>query len=673
MIVEYFERSSLDSRWASRRALHACAALSVLAAACALGPAAVHAQAPARIAQRIVTAPPAAQALRSRAGSNLFSLSLGPLLSAPLDNVGEAIFDLNIEYTESKIYNPATGREDTVRLRSYRDATQTTVSKIPFVAPTVEIVPGETMRITLHNNLPQTNQNCPAPDGSINTPHCFNRTNLHSHGLWVSPTGNSDNVLISINPTVSFQYEYNVPPDHPAGTFWYHPHLHGSTALQVSSGMAGLMIIRGNRLPTVQSTGDVDTLLKEPTGSPFPERLVLLQQVQYACRDAAGKIETDANGAYICKENEVGGIEGYDQFGPGTWPASGRYTSINGEVLPVFPGAQSGRIERWRIAHAGVRDTVKLQFKKMRPNAASYEQLTSPQQQDWVSANCIGDPIPHFAMASDGLTRGKIIQRQTTVMQPGYREDLLVVFPDPGDYCVIDDEAPASATVNGLAKGRKFLGQVNVGIGQSVGADIKGYLQAQLLAAADRTMPLTVRAKVHADLLDDLRLTSFIPHPDVADAEVKGHQTLEFRIVLGPSTLFEVDGKSYDPNRVDRTLMLGSADEWTLTAGTNPAVGHPFHIHVNPFQIMSILDPGGVDVSVNGEASDPQYAGLKDTWRDTLFVKPGYHVIMRTRYQRYIGDFVLHCHILDHEDQGMMQNIRIAIPDGAGGVAAGHH
>jgi len=119
--------------------------------------------------------------------------------------------------------------------------------------------------------------------------------------------------------------------------------------------------------------------------------------------------------------------------------------------------------------------------------------------------------------------------------------------------------------------------------------------------------------------------------------------------------------------------MLGSADEWTLTAGTNPAVGHPFHIHVNPFQIMSILDLGGVDVSVNGEASDPQYAGLKDTWRDTLFVKPGYHVIMRTRYQRYIGDFVLHCHILDHEDQGMMQNIRIAIPDGAGGVAAGHH
>ena len=83
-----------------------------------------------------------------------------------------------------------------------------------------------------------------------NNPHCFNGTNLHSHGLWISPTGNGDNVLLSINPGVSFQYEYNIPPDHPAGTFWYHPHRHGSTALQVSSGMAGALIVRGDRLPT---------------------------------------------------------------------------------------------------------------------------------------------------------------------------------------------------------------------------------------------------------------------------------------------------------------------------------------------------------------------------------------------------------------------------------------
>ncbi len=622
--------------------------------------------------ERIVTAPPAAQVLRAQPRGNL--LAARPMVGPPAaTTTDEARIDLDIEYTDSKIYNPATGTYDAVKLRSYRDANQPAVPKIPFVAPTIEIVPGETISIKLNNKLPATNQNCPSPDGKVNTPHCFNRTNLHSHGLWVNPTGNGDNVLLSINPSVSFEYEYNVRSDHPAGTFWYHPHLHGSTALQVSSGMAGLLIIRGSRPPTLQSTGDIDMLLKEATGAPFAERLVLLQQVQYACRDAQGQIQTDANGAYVCNPNQVAGIEGYDQFGPGTWPASGRYTSINGEVLPIFAGAQAGRVERWRIAHAGVRDSVKLQFKKLRPGAENYERLGTQQQQDWVAANCLDPVLPHFALASDGLTRGKIAQRSTTTMQPGYREDLLVVFPEAGDYCVIDDMAPAEAVVNALAKNRKFLGRVNVGVGTSPGPDLKAYLQAQLLSATDRTMPQDVRAKVRAELSDDLKLTSFIPHPDVADGEIKGHQTVELKIDVSNGLQFQVNGKPYDPDRIDRTLMLGSADEWDITAGTNPPVGHPFHIHVNPFQIMAIRNPAGVDVSVNGEANDPQYANLKGVWRDTLFVKPGYHAITRSRYQRYIGDFVLHCHILDHEDQGMMQNIRIALPDGQGGIAAGGH
>jgi L-ascorbate oxidase len=652
---------------ATRRPLAcaATAALALVAVCLEAGPA------PAQGVERIVTPPPAATILRARPGvpeDAITSLGLPPAFG------GEAVLDLNIQYTDAKIYNPGTNQYDAVRLRSYRDAREAAPPKVPFVAPTIEIVPDETVRITLHNTLPQKDPSCPAPDSKVNTPHCFNSTNLHSHGLWVSPAGNGDNVLVSINPTVSFQYEYNVPPDHPAGTFWYHPHLHGSTALQVSSGMAGVLIVNGSRFPTPQSTGDVDTLLKEATGAPFTQRIVLLQQIQYACRTANGTIEANPDGTYLCKSDQTGGIEGYDQFGPGSWPASGRYTSINGEVIPTFAGAQVGRIERWRIAHAGVRDTVKLQFRKMRPGAGPYAQLSTAQQADWVAENCPGDALAQFSLASDGLTRGQITQRPVTVLQPGYREDLLMIFPEAGDYCVIDDQAPANATVNALAKSRKYLGRVNVGVGQSTGNDLKAYLRAQLMAAASRTMPPAVRQMVRDDLANDLRLTSFIPHPDVAASEVKGQQQVELKIdTSGGSVLFEVNGKPYDPTRIDRTLMLGSVDEWTLTSGTNPPVGHPFHIHVNPFQIIRILDPAGNDVSIDGEASDPQYAGLNGVWRDTLFVKPGYHVTTRTRYQRYIGEFVLHCHILDHEDQGMMQNIRIAIPDGTGGVVSSSH
>jgi len=139
------------------------------------------------------------------------------------------------------------------------------------------------------------------------------------------------------------------------------------------------------------------------------------------------------------------------------------------------------------------------------------------------------------------------------------------------------------------------------------------------------------------------------------------------------AVVYEVDGQAYDPNRIDRTLVLGGVDEWTMTSGTNPAAGHPFHIHVNPFQVVEILDPQGVDVSETGEADDPQYAGLKGVWKDTLFVKPAYQVVVRTRYQRYIGEFVLHCHILDHEDQGMMQNVSIVLPGTDGLASAGGH
>ena len=209
---------------------------------------------------------------------------------------------------------------------------------------------------------------------------------------------------------------------------------------------------------------------------------------------------------------------------------------------------------------------------------------------------------------------------------------------------------------------------VRVEPGQAV-PDSDSHLAAQLVAAAERTMPAGVAPAVIADLRNGLRLSRFTPHRDVADAEIKGHQELTFNIQVAPKPLeFQVGGKGYAPRpylpgRLDRKLTLGTAEEWTMTS---TLAGHPFHIHVNPFQIVSILDTDGRDVS-GPEAiagADPQYRGLRGAWKDTLWVEQGYKVTFRTRYQRYIGEFVLHCHILDHEDQGMMQNVAITLPGG---------
>jgi FtsP/CotA-like multicopper oxidase with cupredoxin domain len=141
--------------------------------------------------------------------------------------------------------------------------------------------------------------------------------------------------------------------------------------------------------------------------------------------------------------------------------------------------------------------------------------------------------------------------------------------------------------------------------------------------------------------------------------------------------------RPYDPGRIDRVLPLGHAKEWSLNS---QVFSHPFHIHVNPFQIVAIFDPNGKDVSAPDAiddytgAPDANYPGLKGVWKDTIWVKSvrrsdgnftPYMVVFRTRYRRYIGEYVLHCHILDPEDQGMMQNvITVALPNAAHKSAA---
>jgi L-ascorbate oxidase len=607
----------------------------------------------------------------------------------------ERKLDLDIVYSDNVLFDPGTGRWNKVHLRSYTG--RGVDPKAPFVAPTIEVSPGETVRVSLNNKLP-ADPDCTNGQSPVNTPHCFNGTNLHSHGLWVSPTGNSDNVLLSINPGVSFQYEYNIPADHPSGTFWYHTHRHGSTALQVSSGMGGALIVRGVRKPDATHQGDIDTLLRTPSGDAIGERILVLQQIQYACVGADGKLKYTGTGSnrtvdWSCKPGETGVIESYDQFGPGTWAASGRYTSINGVVLPVFP-ARSGTLERWRLIHAGVRDTITFQLRRMTRDIKALDQLTiKPSEREKFTADaCGGAPLPYFVVASDGLTMQRAQKHSTLTLQPAYRNDLLVTFPEPGRYCVVNADAPAAGSVTQAATGRQVIGFVDVAAGDKV-ADVDRFVTDTLVKSAQANMPASAQGKIIADLRDGLQLNKFTPHADVTDGELKGEQHLVFFIDTNtPAVKFEVgtdqnDLQPYDPQRIDRTLKLGDAQTWELESHF---VSHPFHIHVNPFQIEKILDPDGKDVSLpdavddaGGGAPDPQYPGLKGVWKDTLWVKSlipqvaypkgVYRVFVRTRYERYIGEYVLHCHILDHEDQGMMQNVSIRLSDGAGGVSAGHH
>lgn len=622
----------------------------------------------------------------------------------------EQNFEFDIDYSANKLYNPATDSYDQVRLRSYIG---TGIDpSTPYVAPTIEVNPGDTLRINIDNQLSDADHNCPGPLGQPNIPHCFNITNLHTHGLWISPGENddgtqSDNVFALIHPQTSQQYKFEIRSDHPAGTFWYHPHVHGSTALQVSSGMAGALIIRGDRLPTEMANGDIDTLLNAANISGENEKVLVLQQIQYAClEDGTIKVETDDDGnvvSWICDPEDTGGIEFYSDpdnnalFGPGTWDQSGHYTSINGLILPTFH-ASAGDTQRWRLIHAGVHDTISLLFRKLEDDASPFKG-SAAEAADYIDKNCTGIPIPYHVIADDGLTRAQVWETNLTTLQPGYRNDALVIFPERGQYCVIDTAAPPAGTVNQAKASRQLLGIVRVEGGEEIDVnDIHEHLKTQLVEAAERTMPGSIKAEIIADLAgnptDDLKLTKFTPHDPIENGNIKGSQELAFNVdkTTNPHS-FEVsngigdihgvkpyDPQPFDPDQTERELTLGSVDEWTLESRF---ASHPFHIHVNPFQIVRIMDPNGNDVSLPNahDGDDPQYAGLSGVWKDTLWIKgpaannpPAndqappypegiYTVVVRTRYEEFDGEFVLHCHILDHEDQGMMQKIAIVAPE----------
>ena len=196
------------------------------------------------------------------------------------------------------------------------------------------------------------------------------------------------------------------------------------------------------------------------------------------------------------------------------------------------------------------------------------------------------------------------------------------------------------------------------------GAGCNGNLDAQIAVAR-----LVVHGKPNDMNLpsDPAALAQCRPFAPVADSELvaptipNGTLTFAGEDPPNPPSLagaqYTINNKTFlqqDPIR----LTLGTAQQWTIKAvlkeGNDPVYGgHPFHIHVNPFQVLSYTAPDGVTTAM-------------DVWRDTLFIPVGGSYTIRSRYRDLTGLSVLHCHILDHEDQGMMMPILLVNPNAAG-------
>jgi len=505
--------------------------------------------------ERLVANP--ADAVTKAPGKRSFAIaSTNPFVEPEVirSKDGKLVTTLEIKYGDNKI------GDDPVHLRSYNGK---------LVGPTLRVKPGDTLYITLKNSLPVE------PEGSEehNTLHSFSTTNLHTHGLHVSPSGNSDNVLLVVKPQETQEYKIEIPKDHPAGTFWYHAHNHGSTAANVGSGMSGALIIEGG----------LDTV---PEISKAKEQIFVLQQIPYYNQGlTAGVIEEE----YADK-----------LFSPGDWDTLGRYTTINGIKLPVIQ-MQPGEIQRWRLVDSGLRERLTLKLE-----LATAGRGRSPSR------------LPLYEIAADGLALGKIKVNDLLTLWPGYRSDVLIQAPyAPGaEYLLVDEATAADESLNGVPESRKYIARV-------------------VITPAEKPMGFPSES-----VLKPFRL------PSIAPAMVTGHQTASYGI-FDPPLRFTIDGKSFDETNV-RPLKLGGVDEWSVTSHNGVgAVSHPFHIHVNPFEIFSITNADGI------ETLDAP------VWKDTIILNEGWTVKFRTKYSDFTGKFVQHCHILDHEDQGMMQIVEI--------------
>ena len=390
-----------------------------------------------------------------------------------------------------------------------------------FPGPTLRVRAGDRLHVHLANHLAE-------------------HTNLHVHGLHVSPRGESDNVFVHVRAGGRFTYEYAIPPDHPAGLYWYHPHAHGVANQQINNGMAGAIVIEG----------DLDRL---PGVAELTERLLVLQATQF-----------DAGGVVLPTGKQTND----------TW-----LRLVNGQLNPTLR-MRPGETQRWRILNA---------------SAGAFYNLA-----------LAGHRVAQIA--KDGNTLATPWTRDEIVLSPGERVEVLVQAAAPGVY-----------ELRTLPFGQGFQTMRDVVLATVV---IEG------AAVTPSALPATL-----------------LPFTDLRRDAVSRRREIVFDTAPGPPTTeathYMVSGKRFDPARVDQVVRLGTTEEWTLRNATDE--WHPFHIHVNPFQV----------VAMNGEPVPARYH------EDTVNVPPGESITMRTRFRDFTGRYVYHCHLIFHEDDGMMGVVEV--------------
>ena len=406
--------------------------------------------------------------------------------------------------------------------------------------PLIEARPGDIIRIRFTNSLPEA-------------------SNLHFHGLHVPPSGAADNSFVMVAPGDQFQYEIPLAADHPGGTFWIHPHMHGAVARQVWRGLAAPVIVRGEMdlIPEIQAAAEVLLVLQDVTLGP--------------------------NGVPV----EPGFME--QMTG-----REGTVITASGNVNPTIPIQKDGWV-RLRLVNASCSRFYRLKLEE--------HEL--------------------YQIASDGGSLLAPVGLDELLLVPGQRADLMIQGSrPPGAYRLLN--LPYNRGVIGMGMGMMGPKSAAAGSSSSTSSTIATFAYA---GQADRAIPLPQRLGTMASLPPPSRMRSFTLGPSMGQG------------MMGGGAGFGINGRTFDPSRVDTRVRLGDVEDWEFL---NPMpMDHPMHIHTNAFQI---IQPDG---------------SAESAWRDVVLVRAGERVRVRMAFQDFTGKLMYHCHILDHEDLGMMGVLEI--------------
>jgi FtsP/CotA-like multicopper oxidase with cupredoxin domain len=381
------------------------------------------------------------------------------------------------------------------------------------------------------------------------------------------------------------------------GTHWYHAHKHGSTSLHMLNGMSGAFIIES------KGPGGYDQVIRDFYGwgeSYGPHEKVIVLQ------------EYDS----VVNAERVG-------------PNGNEQMLVNGLATPTITMAP-GEVQLWRTVNATAGDNFIPNYQALQQtNGFAFRQTAQDGVQ--FSPNNYGSQPYLNGTVPGGMN-----------LSAGNRVDLLVQAPTKsGVYTVTNTEnAPATPIF--------FVNVTGTPVTPPNGA-----------------FPSQAQWAILPKYLQDL------PPPGSGDvtnpgSPVKFQQLAKTDPVNGLPHLM-INNKQFEETGpvVDQCMPLNGLQDWVLENYTTN-VAHPFHIHVNPFQIVEIDTPTGVNTY-------SKYTPASDyIWQDVIaiptansstvggeqVITPG-KVVIRQRYPDFTGTFVLHCHILPHEDRGMMELVRI--------------